>query len=278
MIRIFPLFFASYCISYAGSCRFETRSLIKFCPALTNQVVPLPDPKPQENLPWTRYVRYTGIALLSLWIFVVLWVLFYRFADPPGSYLTFRDRQAGMEVDRRLVALDNISAHLPIAVMTAEDQRFCMHNGFDWEAIDKASTFNEQHDHRTRGASTVSMQTAKNAFLWPARSWIRKGTEAIFTLLIEAFWPKERIMEVYLNIAEWGPGIFGAEAAAQHYFSKPASDLSTREAALLAAALPSPLRSNPARPSGYLSRRAHSIQGEMHDVARTFGHCLNSNR
>lgn len=210
---------------------------------------------------------------MGLWIFVILWVLLYRFAEPPGSYLTFRDRQAGMEVDRRPVALTEISPHLPVAVMAAEDQRFCLHHGFDWEAIGKAAQFNERHD-RTRGASTISMQTAKNAFLWPARSWIRKGVEAFFTLLVEALWPKERIMEVYLNIAEWGPGIFGAEAAAQHYFNKPASKLSTREAALLAAALPSPLKSNPARPTSYLNNRARSIQIEMGDVASDFSACL----
>jgi monofunctional biosynthetic peptidoglycan transglycosylase len=159
------------------------------------------------------------------------------------------------------------------AVMTAEDQGFCLHHGFDWGAIEKAQDFNEEHQ-RTRGASTISMQTAKNAFLWPSRSWTRKGVEAYFTVLMELFWPKQRIMEVYLNVAEWGEGVFGAEAAAQHYFGKPAVQLTRRESALLAASLPTPLRSNPARPSGYLRGRATVIQLRMNGIAREFGQCV----
>ena len=162
------------------------------------------------------------------------------------------------DVQRQPVRLADISPHLYRAVIASEDQAFCMHNGFDWAAIAKARDYNEQSS-RTRGASTITMQTAKNAFLWPSRSWTRKGVEAYFTLLIEGFWPKHRILEVYLNVAEWGPGIFGAEAAAHYHFGKPAARLTAHEAALLAAALPSPLRSQPGRPSGYLEGRAREI-------------------
>ncbi|MDZ4700457.1 MAG: monofunctional biosynthetic peptidoglycan transglycosylase [Rhodothermales bacterium] len=209
-----------------------------------------------------------GFLLVS-----VLWVILYRFAGPPFTFLVVRDTLAGLNVDRRPMRLEAISRHLAVAVVTAEDQRFCLHDGFDWEAIDKARDTNERGG-RLRGASTVSMQTSKNAFLWPGRTWVRKGFEAYFTVLIETFWPKWRILEVYLNVAEWGDGLFGAEAAAQHYFNKTAAQLTRWESSLLAASLPSPLTSNPARPSAYLARRASQIRAQMNDVDEGFGACL----
>jgi len=214
------------------------------------------------------------IGLIVFFLFSVIWVLVYRFTQPPSSFIMRRDRQQGLEIDRRPVPLDQISRHLAVAVITAEDQQFCQHNGFDWTAIGKARTFNEQNETRTRGASTISMQTAKNAFLWPTRSWIRKGFEAYFTSLVEILWPKERIMEVYLNLAEWGMGIYGAESAARHYFGISAANLSTHQAALLAAALPTPTRSNPGSPSTYLSNRASMIEYEMVHLDSTFGACI----
>ena len=207
---------------------------------------------------YARIARITASAFLAMVIGSFLWVLVYRFAMPPATYLTLRDRIEGKDVQRQPVRLTDVSPHLSRAIIASEDQTFCMHNGFDWAAISKAQDYNEQSS-RTRGASTITMQTAKNAFLWPSRTWVRKGAEAYFTLLIEGFWPKRRILEVYLSVAEWGPGIFGAEAAARYHFGKPASRLTAYESALLAAALPTPLRSQPGRPSTYLAGRANEI-------------------
>ena len=152
----------------------------------------------------------------------------------------------------------NISPNMVQAAVAAEDNSFPYHFGFDFEAIRKALRHNE-HSRRLRGASTISQQTAKNVFLWPSRSYLRKGIEAYFTLLIEVFWTKERIMAVYLNIVEMGDGVYGVEAASQKYFHKPASKLSQSEAAMLAAILPSPIKRNPARPSRFLLNAQYQI-------------------
>ncbi|WP_100610359.1 monofunctional biosynthetic peptidoglycan transglycosylase [Confluentibacter lentus] len=159
-------------------------------------------------------------------------------------------------------SIDNISKNLQLAVICSEDQNFLNHHGFDMKAIEKAIEYNKR-GKRTRGASTISQQTAKNVFLWPQRSWVRKGLEAYFTFLIELFWSKERIMEVYLNSIEMGNGIYGAEAAAQHWFKKPAAKLTRYQAAAIAAVLPSPMRyrANPA--SAYIQRRQVWIVTQM---------------
>jgi monofunctional biosynthetic peptidoglycan transglycosylase len=151
-----------------------------------------------------------------------------------------------------------ISPHLTRAVVASEDNRFFQHHGFDWTEIQHAIKENKQRK-RPRGASTITQQVSKNVFLWPDNSWLRKGLEVYYTILIEWLWPKERIMEVYLNVAEMGKGIYGAEAAAQHYFKKEASRLTAREAALIAACLPNPIRRNPAKPSGYVQTRISQI-------------------
>ena len=170
--------------------------------------------------------------------------------------------------------LEEISPQLMRAVIASEDERFCEHFGFDFKAIEEAWKRN-QHGRRIYGGSTISMQTAKNLFLWPGRDWLRKGLEAYFTGLIELFWSKRRIIEVYLNIIEMGPGIYGAEAAAHAQFGKPAVALTSREAALIAATLPNPLRWSAARPTGYIARRASVIQGRMGDVTpEGLGSCL----
>jgi monofunctional biosynthetic peptidoglycan transglycosylase len=158
--------------------------------------------------------------------------------------------------------LKNISPYAPLAVIASEDQKFFTHRGFDFEAIEKAWEYN-QRGKRVRGASTISQQVAKNLYLWPGRSFVRKGLEVYFTLLLEGLWPKRRILEVYLNVAEFGPGIFGIEAASQTYFRKSAARLTSAEAATLAAILPSPLRSSATRPSSYISRRTRQIQQQM---------------
>ncbi len=159
--------------------------------------------------------------------------------------------------------LDNMSRHLPVAVMASEDQRFLLHHGFDYDAIVAAAKRNRTGAGRKYGASTISQQTAKNVFLWPGRSWTRKGFEAYFTALIELLWSKHRIMEVYLNSIEMGDGIYGAEAVAQRHFSKSASQLSRAEAAMIAASLPNPLKFDSGNPSAYMRARRGSIEQQM---------------
>lgn len=160
------------------------------------------------------------------------------------------------------VPLEDISPRLQRAVIASEDQKFPDHYGLDIEAMQNALQHN-QRSKRIRGGSTISQQLTKNIFLWSGRSYVRKGIEAWLTVLMETVWSKERILEVYLNSVEFGRGIYGAEAAAQHYFKKSAKKLSSREAALLAAALPSPRKRNPAKPSGYMNSRAAWIQAQM---------------
>lgn len=162
----------------------------------------------------------------------------------------------------RWVTLDSISPYLPVAVMASEDQRFLKHNGFDFEAIQAAQAEYEAGGRR-RGASTISQQTAKNVFLWPKASWVRKGLEAYFTVLIEAIWSKERIMEVYLNSIEMGPGIYGAEAVAKAHFRTTARGLSRSNCALIAATLPNPIRFSSLHPSAYMLKRQQQIKRQM---------------
>lgn len=192
-------------------------------------------------------------------------VVLYRFLPPPITFLMASRAVAGEGLDYRWRGLDDVSPRLVEAVIAAEDSTFCAHRGFDMKAIQKALKANEQGG-RIRGGSTISQQTAKNVFLWPGRDWIRKGLEAGYTVLIETAWGKRRIMEVYLNVAEWAPGVYGAEAASRHWFGKSADDLSTREAARLAAILPSPRRYNAASPGPYVRRRASRIQAAMGTV------------
>ncbi|KDF11495.1 MULTISPECIES: monofunctional biosynthetic peptidoglycan transglycosylase [Citrobacter] len=164
------------------------------------------------------------------------------------------------------VSMDEISVWMGLAVIAAEDQKFPEHWGFDVSAIEKALAHNERNENRIRGASTLSQQTAKNLFLWDGRSWVRKGLEAGLTLGMETVWSKKRILTVYLNVAEFGDGIFGVEAAAQHYFHKPASRLSLSEAALLAAVLPNPMRFKANAPSGYVRSRQAWIMRQMRQL------------
>ena len=172
----------------------------------------------------------------------------------------------GEGLSRQWVSLDEISPHLPAAVIASEDNLFCRHYGFDWQAIQTVIAEHRSGDGALRGASTISMQTSKNLFLWPARGWLRKALEAYLTVQLELLWPKRRVLEVYLNIAEWGGGIYGAEAAAQHYFGKPASDLTAREAALMAVTLPSPRSRSPAAPSAAMAQRSQTIAGRVDDI------------
>lgn len=192
-------------------------------------------------------------------------VLAHAVIPPPMTILMAREALAGHGMDYRWRSLNQISPHLVASAIAAEDARFCRHSGFDMEAIEKALKANERGG-RIRGGSTISQQTAKNVFLWPGRDWVRKGFEAGYTVMIELVWPKRRIMEVYLNVAEMGPGVFGAEAAARHWFNKSAADLTPGEAARIAAILPSPRRYDAASPGPYVRRRASQIQANARIV------------
>lgn len=210
-------------------------------------------------------LRWLAIFLAGTMAITIL----FRWVPLPCSSLMIQRQVASLwQKDKEYrfryqwVGLGNISPSAPLAVIASEDQKFFNHMGFDFDAIEKAWEHN-QHRKRVHGASTISQQVAKNLFLWPGRSFIRKGMEVYFTLLLEGLWPKRRILEVYLNVAEFGPGIFGVEAASRAYFHKPAARLNSAEAAILAAILPSPLRSSAARPSGYISQRAWQIQQQM---------------
>lgn len=210
---------------------------------------------------------------MILWFLIlsIATVMVYRFVPPPVTPLMVircmqqaADKNREVRLKKDWTPLYKISPSLPLAAITAEDQKFIEHSGFDMEAIEKAQQFNKRHHgKRIKGASTISQQTAKNVFLFPARSWVRKGFEVYFTLLIELLWSKQRIMEVYLNVIETGDGIYGAEAAAQHYFKKPALRLSNSEAALIIACLPNPLRWSPAKPTSYIERRKQWILANM---------------
>ena len=167
------------------------------------------------------------------------------------------------------VSLDEISPSLPVAVIASEDGRFLKHHGFDYEAIEKAAKRNMAHpEKRKLGASTISQQTAKNVFLWPGRSWVRKGLEAYFTTLIELLWSKQRIMEVYLNSIEMGEGIYGAQAVAEEHFNKDAKDLTPSQCALIAATLPNPRKFSSKSPSSYMLKRQSRILREMKFVGK----------
>ncbi len=215
--------------------------------------VPPPDERPSR---FRRIVRW--LVILALVPFGL--TLVYRFVPPPTSTLMLAQRLSGQSVDQRWMPLSGISPHLVYAVATAEDARICRHSGVDWDVLRGLvrDALGDDTDP-PRGGSTIAMQTAKNLYLWPQRSYIRKAIEIPLSLWIDLVWPKKRTVEVYLNIAEWGPGIFGAEAAAQHYFSRPAARLSRRQAHLLAASLPNPHIFNPGKPGPKLRRRTRRL-------------------
>jgi monofunctional biosynthetic peptidoglycan transglycosylase len=227
-------------------------------------------PAVAKNRSWlNRLVRAIVWLVLLCVAASVLAVLVLRWINPPYTAFMAESQLAAWEgrdskyvFRHSWVDLDRISPNLPLAVVASEDQKFPEHWGFDVEAIEKAYALN-QHSHKVRGASTISQQVAKNLFLWSGRSYFRKGLEAYFTLLIESLWPKRRILEVYLNIAEFGYGTYGAEAAAQRFFHKPASRLTRDDAAVLAAVLPNPQRLSAAAPSRYVQQRREWILSQM---------------
>ena len=199
--------------------------------------------------------------LILVLVLPLVQVAVYRFIPPPITLLMIERAIQGHGMDYRWRPLSQISPALTQAAVGSEDARFCLHHGFDWTAMEKAYQHNEQRPNRLKGGSTISQQTAKNVFLWPGRDYVRKGLEAGYTVLIETLWGKRRIMEVYLNVVEFGPGIYGAEAASQRFFHEPASRLSPTQAAALAAVLPKPLSWQAASPHGYVARRARRVGG-----------------
>jgi monofunctional glycosyltransferase len=220
-----------------------------------------------------RLLLLTGVAFLLLSVTAVLAL---RFVDPWTTAFIVDARMASwFDKDPQPLRLqyqwrdyDAISRQLALAVVAAEDQRFPEHDGFDFKQIRKALD-DSQRGRRSRGASTISQQVAKNLFLWNGRSWVRKGLEAWFTVLIETTWPKRRILEVYLNIAQFGDGIYGAEAASQAFFHQPAARLTRDQSARLAAVLPNPLRLRAGRPSNYVLRRQLEIGRQMSALGGT---------
>lgn len=209
-----------------------------------------------------RLLRLAGLIVAGLAGVVAVLLVVYRWVGPPVTPLMLLRLPEAGTIRREAVPLDAIASSLPRSVVASEDNRFCLHHGIDWSAIAEAIDDYEE-DGRLRGASTITMQVARNLFLWPGGGFARKAVEAPLALAIDFLWPKRRIIEVYLNIAEWGDGIYGAEAAALAYFRKPARALTGREAALLAAVLPNPRRWSPARPTRYIAGRAGAIQGRI---------------
>ena len=235
----------------------------------------------RTHYPWSgkkkksfRPLKFLKVVVLTLLAISILSVVVLRWLPPPTSAFMMRQyarmlfsSQNDVKIHYRWVARQGISPHAARAVIAAEDQKFPYHWGFDREAI--AEAWEERRNRtRIRGASTITQQVAKNLFLWPGKIFVRKGIEAYFTILIEVFWTKTRIVEVYLNIAQFGRGIYGISEASKIFFNKSPSRLSRKECALLAAALPNPLRLRIDRPSDYMRQRSHWILNEMNRIGR----------
>ncbi len=214
-------------------------------------------------------LRGAAALLVLIVLSPIIGAILYRFVPPPGTWTMLERKLSGDVIVHPWTPLKEISPHLVRAVIAAEDSRFCEHKGIDVEAVEKALE-NNKSGRKRRGGSTITQQTAKNVFLWQGGGWIRKGFEAYFTLVAERIWGKRRTMELYLNVAEWGNGYFGAEAAARGRFGKSAADLTKQEAALLAAVLPSPNKWRAVNPGPYVRGRAATIRKRM-DVVRNEG-------
>lgn len=217
---------------------------------------------------WGLVRRLVMVLLVLALLGPPLATIFYRFVPVPITILMIEREIQGHGLDHRWEPIERISPSMVRAVIASEDARFCVHHGFDFQAIDKAMQHNERRPGKVRGGSTISQQTAKNVFLWPERSWVRKGLEAWYTVLIETVWGKRRIMEVYLNTVELGPGIYGVEAASQHYFHESAARLTPEQASRLAAILPSPLKWKAVDPGNYVRKRTGRIDARSGTVAR----------
>ena len=217
---------------------------------------------------WGLFRRLLMVMLVLALLGPPLAVVIYRFVPVPITILMIEREFQGHGLDHRWVSIERISPAMVRSVIASEDAQFCVHHGFDFHAIDKAIKHNEQRPNKVRGGSTISQQTAKNVFLWPERSWVRKGLEAWYTVLIETVWGKRRIMEAYLNTVELGSGIYGVEAASQHYFHESAAHLTPEQASRLAAILPSPLKWKAVDPGSYVRKRTGRIDARSGTVAR----------
>jgi monofunctional biosynthetic peptidoglycan transglycosylase len=218
-----------------------------------------------------RFLKIVFAAILLLWL---AGMVLLRFFSPPVTLTMLVSAYHNQRwIDHRTVSLDRVSTNLQRSVIASEDGRFCMHNGIDFGAVaDAVDDFED--GGKLRGASTISMQVSRNVFLWTGGGVVRKVLEAPLALALDAAWSKRHILEIYMNIAEWGPGIFGAEAAAQYYFHKPAAALSAYEAARLTAILPNPIRWNAARPTAYIERRTRTIQTRATQLNRAQVACV----
>ncbi|MBS0213432.1 MAG: monofunctional biosynthetic peptidoglycan transglycosylase [Proteobacteria bacterium] len=227
-------------------------------------------PRPRRRIRWLRWI-FLWLPLLFVLVSVAQ-VLCLRWIDPPTSafmlerrFAAWRDGQSGFAVHYRWRPLNEISSWLPASAIASEDQKFFRHHGFDFDAIDKALDHNEEGG-RVRGGSTISQQVAKNMFLWSGRNYVRKGLEAWYTVLIERLWGKRRILEVYVNVAEFGDGVYGADAAAHGLFGTTAARLTATQSARLVAVLPNPRRWSAARPGPYVLRRAAWIERQVRQL------------
>lgn len=211
---------------------------------------------------WTWVKR----IILGLFILQLVYIIALKWINPPVTLTQLQSLFTGNGLKRDYVSGDELSYNMKLAVVSSEDQVFPDHSGFDWKSIEKAMKYNKKKPNRIRGASTISQQVAKNVFLWQGRDWIRKGLEIYFTKMIEWIWGKERILDVYLNVIEMGKGIFGAEAAAQYYFKKPAKKLTRREAAMIAACLPNPKKYTVKPPSNFVQAKSWWILQQMNNL------------
>lgn len=227
----------------------------------------------KNNKLFKRFRVFLKYFIITFFTVSISGVLIYRFLPVPFTPLmvqrSFEQAFNGkkMHIKHQWVPIEKISPNMVLAAVAAEDNNFLLHRGFDFEAIERAQKFNEK-SKRTRGASTISQQTCKNVYLWLGRNYLRKGLEAYYTFLVETFWNKKRIMEVYLNSIEMGDGIFGIEAAAQTYFKKHASHLTRAESAIIAASFPNPRKRNPAAPGTYLVFRQQLILSLMSKIEK----------
>jgi monofunctional biosynthetic peptidoglycan transglycosylase len=233
-----------------------------------DEIIVEDEPERRSWVPSFGDVWYVATrTILFAFVASILWVAAYSFLPAPFTLVMVSESLfEGRNIRHQWVPLERISPHLIRAVIASEDNEFCHHWGFDFNELEKAWDRSQRNGGRLRGASTITQQTAKNAFLWGGRSYVRKGFEVYFTVLIEGLWSKRRTMEVYLNIIEWGPGVFGAEAAARHWFRKPASRLTQMEAARLAAILPNPARYRANPPGPYVSGRGYTIAARANNV------------
>ena len=210
-----------------------------------------------------RIWRIIKRTLIFLILFQFFYILLLKWVDPPFTLTQLGSLFTGNGLKRDYVDMKEVSSYGRLSFIAAEDQLFPDHNGFDWKSIQKAMEYNKKKPNRVKGASTISQQVAKNVFLWQGRSWFRKGLEVYFTFMIELLWGKTRIMEMYLNVSEMGPGIFGIESAAQNYFKKPAKKLTRQEAAMIASCMPNPKKYTVKPLSRYVARRYPWVMAQM---------------